>query len=304
MSRYLARHLIELIVTVFGVVTITFLVLRIAGNPVYSLLPPNATAQQRQALVRELGLNRSVLDQYGRFLDQAVHLQFGNSIIAGGSASKIVFAQLGPSFELLGLTFAVAAVIGVTGGVICATRPGGLIDRTTAALVVVAQAMPSFWLALLLILVFAVHFAILPATGSSLILPCATLTVALLPYVLRITRSSMIEVLGSDFVVLHRAKGLPHHSILFRHALRSSLGPVVAMLGLQTGLVITGMVVVEQIFGRAGIGSLLVSSVLDSDYPVVQAAVIAIAVIVVLANLVADLIVAVLDPRIRLEGAR
>ncbi|MCU1490352.1 MAG: hypothetical protein JWM85_1757 [Acidimicrobiaceae bacterium] len=307
MIRYVLRHILQMVVTVWGVVTITFLVLRITGNPVDALLSPNATAQQRRQLIRELGLDQSVFVQYGRFLEQVVQGQFGRSIIAGTPVAHTVFAELRPSLELVGLTLAASAVLGVAGGVLAAVRAGGWVDRAIATVMVIAQAMPSYWFALLLILVFAVHLAVLPATGmqgaSSIVLPCATLTFALLPYVLRITRSSMLEVLGSDFIRFHRAKGLPARSILFRHALRSSLAPVVAMLGLQTGLLMSGMVVVEQIFGRAGVGSLLVSSILSRDYPVVQAAVLAIAVIVVLANLLADLAIALLDPRVRLGGA-
>jgi peptide/nickel transport system permease protein len=308
MILYLLRELARVVVTVFGVVTIAFLVLRITGNPVDALLPPNATAQQRAQLIRELGLNKSVLVQYGRFLDQVVHGQFGSSIIGGGPALKLVLSQIKPTLGLVGLTLACAALLGVTGGVVAAVNRGGWVDRLVGSIAVIAQAMPSYWLALLLILVFAVHLQVLPATGTtgiqSIVLPCATLTFALVPYVLRITRSSMIEVLGSDFIRLHRAKGLPAGSILFRHALRSSLGPVVAMLGLQTGLLMSGVVVVEQIFGRAGIGSLLVSSILSRDYPVVQAAVLLIALVVVLANLLADVAVALLDPRIRVGRPR
>lgn len=298
------RHVAQSIVSVFGVVTLTFLVLRITGNPVDVLLPPNATAHQRNELIHQLGLNSPLIAQYVRFLDQLLHGQFGSSIVGGGKAATLVLSQIKPSLQLIGITLVISTVIGLVGAVAAAKSKGRIVDRAIGTLTAIAQAMPSFWLALLLILIFAVHLAILPATGmtgpSSLVLPAATLTVALVPYVLRVARSSLLETLSADFVRFQVARGIPARSILFRHALRNSLAPVVAMLGLQTGLLLSGVVVVEQIFGRAGIGSLLLTAILQRNYPVVQAAVIAIAVVVVLANLSADLIIAVLDPRVRL----
>jgi ABC-type dipeptide/oligopeptide/nickel transport system permease component len=209
-----------------------------------------------------------------------------------------------PSLELIGITIVAATVIGLLGAVAAVSTQGRFLDRAITSLAAVAQAMPSFWLALLLILVFAVHLAVLPATGmtgvSSIVLPVATLTVALVPYVLRVARSSILETFREDFIRFQVARGIPARSILFKHALRSSLAPVVAMIGLQTGLLLSGVVVIEQIFGRSGIGRLLLTAILQRNYPVVQAAVIAIAIVVVLANLLADLLIAALDPRVRL----
>lgn len=304
LTRYASRHLAQAVLSVFGVVTLTFLVLRITGNPVNVLLPPNATSHQRAQLIRQLGLNSSVLAQYVRFLDQVVHGRFGESIVGGGNAATLVLSQMKPSLELIGITIVAATVIGLLGAVAAVSTQGRFLDRAITSLAAVAQAMPSFWLALLLILVFAVHLAVLPATGmtgvSSIVLPVATLTVALVPYVLRVARSSILETFREDFIRFQVARGIPARSILFKHALRSSLAPVVAMIGLQTGLLLSGVVVIEQIFGRSGIGRLLLTAILQRNYPVVQAAVIAIAIVVVLANLLADLLIAALDPRVRL----
>jgi len=307
MIRYLLLQLGQLVLVLLGVVTITFVVLRLTGDPLSTLLPPDATEQQRQLLSHQLGLDRPLAVQYLVFLGQVTHGDFGRSIVSGIPAGSIVLGQMPQSLVLAVLAMVVATVIGVTAGVLAAANQNRWPDRLVTAAAVAGQAMPVYWLGLLLIIVFAVQLGVLPASGmegpASLVLPVATLSVALLPYVMRVTRSTMLDVLRSDFVRFHRAKGLPPISIVGRHALKNCLAPVVTLLGLQAGVLMGGVVAIEFIFGRSGMGSLLIHSIYSRDYPVVQAAVFCIALVVVLANFAADITVALIDPRIRLGAA-
>lgn len=307
MVRFAARQVLHLVVVLVGAVTITFVALRLSGNPLDALLPPDATEQQREILTRQLGLDQSIPEQYLRFLGRVGHGDFGRSIISGLPASHLVAGQFVSSLVLAGLALAAGAVVGVALGVLTATHQGRLLDRLGSAVSALAQAAPLFWLGLILIIIFAVWLPLLPVAGmggpSYLVLPVATLAAGIVPYVMRLTRTTMLEILDADFVRFHTAKGLRPVRIVYRHALKNCLPPVVTLLGLQAGPLLGGVVVIEYIFGRSGVGSLLVSSIYSRDYPVVQAAVLAIVLVVVLANLLADLAVAALDPRARL-GAK
>jgi peptide/nickel transport system permease protein len=304
--RFAGRQLVHLIVVLFGAVTITFVALRLSGNPVDALLPANATAQERQILIQQLGLNRGLADQYGHFLGQVVRGDMGNSIINGQSAIREVTGQLASSLVLAGLALAVAAVVGIALGVLSAERQGGWLDRLCRAAAAVGQAAPSFWLGLILIIVFAVRLRLFPASGMGgpryLVLPVLTLAVAIVPYVMRLTRTTMLGVLDAEFMRFHKAKGLRPAVIIYRHGLKNCLPPVITLLGLQAGPLLGGVVIIEYVFGRSGVGSLLISSIYNRDYPVVQVAVLVIVAVVVLANVAADLAVAALDPRVRLGG--
>jgi len=304
--RFAGRQLMHLIVVLFGAVTITFVALRLSGNPVDALLPANATAQERQTLIDQLGLNRGIADQYGRFLGQVVRGDMGNSIINGQSAIREVAGQIGGSLVLAGLALAVAAVVGIALGMLSAERRGGWLDRLCRAAAAIGQAAPSFWLGLILIIVFAVRLKLFPASGMGgaryLVLPVVTLAIAIVPYVMRLTRTTMLGVLDAEFMRFHKAKGLRPAVIIYRHGLKNCLPPVITLLGLQAGPLLGGVVIIEYVFGRSGVGSLLISSIYNRDYPVVQVAVLVIVAVVVLANVAADLAVAALDPRVRLGG--
>lgn len=303
MLRFVVRQLAHLLVVLVGAVTITFVALRLSGNPLDALLSAEATEQQRQLLTEQLGLNHSILDQYWLFLVHAAQFDFGRSIITGRPATDLVGDQFGHSLLLAVLALAVSAVLGIALGVLAATYRGRLIDRVVNAISSLAQAAPLFWVGLLLIIVFAVKLRLLPASGmegaGSLVLPVATLALGGLPYVLRLTRTTMLDILDAEFVRFHRATGLSELSIVARHALKNCLPPVVTLLGLQAGPLLGGVVVIEYVFGRSGVGALLVSSIYSRDYPVVQTAVLVIVLAVVLANVLADIAVAVIDPRVR-----
>lgn len=307
MVRFVARQVLHLVVVLVGAVTITFIALRLSGNPVDALLPPDAGEQQRENLIHQLGLDQSIPEQYVRFLGRVGHGDFGRSIISGLPASHLVASQFASSLVLAGLALTVGALVGIGLGVLSATHQGRLLDRVGSGLSALAQAAPLFWVGLILIIIFAVWLPLLPVAGmggpSYLVLPVVTLAIGIVPYVMRLTRTTMLEVLEADFMRFHIAKGLRPARVIYRHALKNCLPPVVTLLGLQAGPLLGGVVVIEYVFGRSGVGSLLVSSIYSRDYPVVQAAVLAIVLVVVLANLGADLAVAALDPRARL-GAK
>lgn len=307
MLRALGKHLWHLAVVLLGAVTITFIALRLSGDPLDALLSAEATEQQRQSLSQQLGLDRSLPEQYWQFVVHALRGDLGQSIVTGLPASHMVSDQLAPSLLLAAVSLLVSAVVGVGLGVVAATHRGGIVDRAVGAVASVAQAAPLFWVGLVLIIIFAVRLRWLPASGMGdaryLVLPVLTLASGNLPYVLRLTRTTMLGLLEADFVRFHRAKGLAWRTIVYRHALKNCLPPVIALLGLQAGPLLGGVVVIEYVFGRSGVGTLLISSIYSRDYPVVQAAVLVLVVAVVVANTLADLIVTVIDPRVRVGRA-
>jgi peptide/nickel transport system permease protein len=295
----------QLCVAVFGVVTITFVIIRSSGNPLDTLLPLDATEEQRALLTHQLGLDQSVVVQYGHYVQRALHGDFGISIVSNVPASRLVLDQLPQSLMLAGCGLAVSAALGIVGGAVAAIRRDSWPDRVLSVIATVGQATPVYWLGLILIIVFAVQLGLFPATGiegpESLVLPTAALAFVLLPSVLRLTRSTMIDVLRADFMRFHVAKGLPP-ATLYRHALKNSLPPIISLIGLQAGVLMGGVVAIEYVFGRPGIGGQLIHSTLSRDYPVVEAAALAIGLLVVAATLVSDLLVATVDPRIRVGG--
>lgn len=308
MLRFIGRQVLHLLVVMVGAVTITFVALRLSGNPLDALLSPEATEEQRQVLTEQLGLNRSIVEQYWIFLVDTLQFDFGRSIITGRPAATLVGDQFGESLVLALVALVVSAVLGIALGVVAATHRGGLVDRVVNAISSVTQAAPLFWVGLILIIVFAVQLRWLPASGmegaKSLVLPVTTLALGCLPYVLRLTRTTMLDILDTEFVRFHRAKGLSELSIVGRHALKNCLPPVVTLLGLQAGPLLGGVVVIEYVFGRSGVGTLLIGSIYSRDYPVVQTAVLVIVLAVVVANALADTAVAAIDPRVRVgKGA-
>lgn len=306
MTRRLATQLGQLVVAVFGVVTITFVIIRASGNPLDTLLPLDATDQQRALLTHKLGLDQSVVVQYLRFLEHAARGDFGISIVSDVPASRLVLDQLPQSLLLAACGLAVSAVLGVLGGAAAAIHRDGWLDRLLSVVATLGQAMPVYWLGLLLVIAFAVHLGWFPATGiegaSSLVLPTAALAFVLLPSILRLTRTTMIDALRADFMRFHLAKGL-RPTTLYRHALKNSLPPVISLIGLQAGVLMGGVVAIEYVFGRPGIGGQLIHSTLSHDYPVVQAAALAIGLLVVATTLISDVLVAAIDPRIRVGGS-
>jgi peptide/nickel transport system permease protein len=284
-------------VVVFGLLHLT------PGDPASLMLGEQATPEQIRDLRHALGLNEPLITQYARFLGQAVRGDFGTSIRAQRPALDVVLERLPATLLLAAGAFTFAVSLGMPIGVLSAVKRLSLWDHGSMALALMGQSMPVFWLGLMLIIVFSVHLRWLPVSGSGgpqhLVLPAVTLGTFLIGLIIRLTRSSMLDVLGQDYVRTARAKGLAERAVIVRHALRNALIPVVTLLGLQLGILLGGAVITETVFAWPGLGMVTVTAINQRDYPVVQCAVFISAVLVVSINWAVDVLYHFLDPRIR-----
>ncbi len=291
------------LVTLWLVVTVVFIVLRFSGDPVSLLLPSDASAEQVQALRVDLGLDRSILVQYGRFVLDLARGDLGDSLRFNQPALQLVLDRFLATAELALVAFVVAAVLGLTIGSLTAFVRGSALDRFAMAVIGLLQSAPSFFLGIMLILIFSVSLGWFPTSGygnpSQIVLPALTLSALTLASIARITRSSLLDVLRSDYIRTARSKGVPERLVWFRHALRNAVLPLATMLGLELAELLAGAVIVETVFAWPGIGRLAIDSVAARDYPVVQAAVLLIAAVFVVINLLVDLSYLFLDPRTR-----
>ncbi|MDP9469397.1 MAG: ABC transporter permease [Chloroflexota bacterium] len=304
MGRFLLLRLLRTVLVVWGVVTVVFVVARLSGDPISLLVAPETPPAEIQALRDRLGLNDPLPIQYAVFLRQAVQGDFGTSLRYRQDALQVVLDRVPATLEIAAAAFAFAVVVAVPVGILSAVRPNSLFDNVAMLFALVGQAVPTFFLGIVLILLFAVRFGWFPTSGlgspAGLVLPAITLGAFAAASIARLTRSAMLEVLGQDYVRTARAKGLGERSVVRGHALRNALVPVVTIMGLQFGTLLGGSVVTETVFALPGIGRLIIQSIGNRDYPVVQAGVFLIAIAFVVVNLVVDLLYAVLDPRIRL----
>jgi len=301
--EYVLKRLLQVPITLLVITAVVFVLLHLSGNVVNLLLPLDASPAQRQALTHELHFDEPLPLQYLRFVWALLHGDFGNSLFYQRPAMAVVLDRLPASLELAlaGIFIAITAGIGL--GVLAAVREGSLSDTVISALTVFGQSMPSFWLGIMLILALAVNWHLLPTGGmgqpSQIIMPAVTLAAFLMPQILLLTRSSMLDVLHDPYMTVARAKGLPERIVILRHALRNALNPVIASVGLQFGSLMGGAVITETVFSWPGLGQLSVQAIFSRDLPVVEACVVVLAVGVLLANLAVDVINAQIDPRIR-----
>ncbi|PZF83001.1 ABC transporter permease [Jiangella anatolica] len=304
MLPQLIRRLGLMIFTVWGAVSLTFVILRLApGDQATVQLGPDATAADVSALREELGLNRPMLVQYLDYLGSALTGDFGESYRFRDSATTVILDRFPATVLLAGTATVVALTIGLLLGILAGRAPGKLADRAISGITLVMQAIPSFWSGIMLILLMALTLRLLPSAGSGdlqhLVLPAVTLAIPFTALVARITRSSVAEVTAEPYIMTARSKGLPERLVLSRHALRNSVIPVVAIVSLHIGTLMGGAVIVEQVFAWEGVGSLLVGAVGNRDYAIVQGTTVLLAIVVVTMNLLADVLNARLDPRIR-----
>jgi len=304
MARMVLRRLASALVVMWGAASLIFVVIRLApGGPALVLLGPDASREEVDALTTRLGLDRSLPEQYLHYLLDVARLDFGDSYRLDMPAMEAVLSRLPASLELAATAAVIAVCAGLVLGLVAGYRRGGIVDRVTSALTIGLQAFPTFWVGIMLILVFALVLRLLPSSGAGtpqhIILPAVTLSLPFTAIVARLTRSSVVEEMEEPYAATARAKGLNDRQVLLGHVLRNSLTPVLTVVALQLGALIGGAVVVENVFAWPGLGSLIVSAVSNRDYAVVQAAALTIAGIIVLLNLLADLATARLDPRIR-----
>jgi peptide/nickel transport system permease protein len=289
---------------IFGVLVLTFLLIHLVpGDPVEVMLGESASVTDREALREQLGLNQPLIVQFGQYLNNLAHGDLGQSIHTKTPIIELFKTRYPASIKLAILSLIIGVAIGVPLGVYAALKAGHWQDLLVTIVSVRLSAMPVFWLGPMLMLLFAVWLGWLPVSGmdepTSIILPALTLGFGLSAILTRMTRTSLLEVLNDDFIRTARAKGLSERTVIFRHALRAALLPIVTIVGLQMGSLLAGTVITETIFSWDGIGRLLVESIEKRDYPVTQACVLAIALSYVVINLLTDITYRVVDPRMR-----
>jgi peptide/nickel transport system permease protein len=302
MARYLLRSLVRMIVAIWGISVMAFVLTYVIGDPVTVLLPWDTPREAREEYRRQMGLDQPLAVQYLRFAGGAVRGDFGNSFYAKKPATSLVLERMPATLILTFSGLILALAISIPAGVISAYKRYTWIDNVVTILAIAGQAMPIFWFGLMLIILFAVNLRLLPASGygtwQNLVLPAVCLSVFLAPITMRLMRSGMLDVLHADYVRTARSKGLTEATVLLRHAIRNALIPVVAVVGLQFGQLLGGAIVTETVFAWPGVASLVVNAIRNTDYPIVQAAVMLLAGLITVINLVTDATIYTLDPRI------
>jgi peptide/nickel transport system permease protein len=307
MERYLLGRLFQAAIALLGVTLVAFVLLGLSGDPTYILLPPEAGPEHRAAFRERYGLDQPLLVQYARHLGRLVRGDFGVSFAQERPALVVVLERAGATLELTFWAVVLGAALGIPGGIVAAVRAGRWVDRTVMALVLLGQSVPTFWLGILMIRVFAVNLGWLPVSGRGspdhLVMPVVALGLYMVALLARITRSEMLEVLGQDYIRTARAKGLAEWMVTAFHALRNALLAIVTLVGLQFGALMGGAVITETVFAWPGLGTLVLDSILKKDYPVVLAAVVFVAVAFIVINAALDVLYGYLDPRIRRGAA-
>jgi peptide/nickel transport system permease protein len=304
MLRYTLRRLLYAIFVVYGVLTLVFVILRLLpGDPAYVLAGPTATQADVDSLRHSLGIDRPIYVQYGIFLRQLATGDLGHSVYYhNNSAARLVLERMPATLQLMVPALILAILLAFLFGAVSALRMGTWVDELLGALALIGQSAPSFWVGPLLIILFAGDLGWLPTSGRGgvrhLVLPVITLALPLFAVSMRLVRSGLLDTLNHEYVRTARAKGLRESVVLSRHVFRNMLIPVVTYVGLQLGYLLSGAVIVETVFAWPGVGQLLISSITNRDYTVVQVAVVLFASLFVLVNLLVDLLYGVLDPRI------
>ena len=309
MLTWILRRVLAVVPVLFGVTLAVFSMLfLVPGDPVKMMLAEFVTNPDQVAQMRaQLHLDEPILQQYGRFVANAARGDLGTSIRSRRPVTTEIGENVASTAQLAVAAMLVAVAVGVPLGLLAALSRNSWLDVTSMGTALLGVSMPSFWLGLLLIFVFSLHLAWFPATGGGdlrhLVLPSITLGTIAAAIIARLTRSSMLEVLGQDYVRTARAKGLGGFSVVVRHALKNALIPIITIFGLQFGNLLAGAVIVETVFSRPGLGRLIVGGILSKDFPLVQGTVLFVAAVYVLINLLVDVAYAYADPRIRLGRA-
>jgi peptide/nickel transport system permease protein len=302
-QRFVLRRLAQSVVLLFVLALIIFALARVSGNPADLLLREDATQEDRAHFLHALGLDRPVHEQLYLFLAGLLRGDLGESIRYRKPAAEVFFERLPNTLQLLPLAMVGALVIAIPLGVLAAVYRGTIVDRVSGAIAVLGIATPSFWLGIVLIYVFSIKLGLLPSSRmggpSHYVLPAITLGLFLVAGMMRLVRSSLLEVMGSEFVKLARLKGLSQTVVIWKHCLRNALIPVTTLFGVYFALLITGAIVTETVFAWPGVGRLTYEAVIFRDYPLLQAVILLKAIIVLGVNLGVDILYAYLDPRVR-----
>jgi ABC-type dipeptide/oligopeptide/nickel transport system permease component len=303
MKRYILRQLVQLVVVIIGISLLSFGILYVLGDPVLLLLPQNAGKEEYERYHRLLGLDQPLYVQYWKFASKAVQGDFGKSWYADTPAFRLVLERMPPTIYLTSAGLLVALLIALPLGILAALKRHSLVDNLCTMVAVAGQAMPLFWLGIMLIIIFAVRLRALPASGygtwQHFLMPAFCLGAFLAPITMRLVRSGVVEVMNMEFIKTARAKGVGEPMVVIKHAFRNACIPVITVLGLQFGQLLGGAIITETVFAWPGVATLTVESIRNQDFPVVQCAVVLLALLIVSINFVVDMIVALIDPRIR-----
>ncbi|WP_019536321.1 ABC transporter permease [Paenibacillus ginsengihumi] len=303
MSKYIVKSVLQVVPVLLILTLIVFILVHVTGDPVTMMLPDTATPEDRRILTEALGLDKPLHVQYGLFLSRLLQGDFGESFRYGQSALPIVLERLPASFELAAASMIVACFLAVPFGIWSALKRNTFIDLLISGVSVLGKAMPNFWVGIMLILLVAVHLGWTPVSGrggfSHLVLPALTLGTGIAAEMTRLVRSSVLEIIGQDYIRTARSKGLGERIVIGKHALRNALIPIVTITGLQLTNLVGGSLVTETVFSWPGMGQLIVQAVSTHDMAIVQAAVFVIALMVIAINLLTDLAYQALDPRIK-----
>ncbi len=305
MQRFILLQFMQMVVTLIVLSAIVFGLVRLGGDPVLQFLPPEATKEEYLLLRAQFGLDKPIYIQYWRFVAGAIKGDFGNSIFTKRPVIDSIKEMLPNSIRLVAVSTLIAFIIAIPLGVIAAVKKGTRIDTIARVIAGLGQSAPSFWLGLIMIHLFAVQLRILPSSGMGswkhYVMPSTCLAFFILAGPIRLLRSSMLEALDSEYIRLAMIKGVLPRVIVWKHALRNSLIPVVSFSAMYIASLITGAILVETVFAWPGIGRLSYRAIINQDYPVIQGVVLTTAVIVIVANFIADILYAYIDPRIRLK---
>lgn len=308
---FVFQRLLMLVPVAVGITIIVFFMIHlIPGDPARTILGIHATPRAIAILHREWGLNRPLISQYGLFMDRLAHGNLGQSLFYGVPAAGVIMGRLPATLWLIIYAAVLAVLISVPLAMIAASRKDGIRDQIVRAVPLLGLGMPPFWLGILLIYAFAIKFRLFPVSGygtgfgghlHAMFLPALTVAIALAPVVIRSLRASMLNVLGAEYITTARSKGVPARRLFLRHVLRNAVIPAITVLGINIGFLVGGTVIIENVFAIPGIGQLMLNSIFERDFPVVQGVTLVFGVMVVLVNLMADLAYASLDPRVRFD---
>jgi peptide/nickel transport system permease protein len=306
MTRFIVMRLIQTVIALFGIMFLVFVLVRATGDPTALLRTPSTTPEQVAAMRHAMGLDRSQPVQFGIFVKDLLTGDLGTSFIKRTPVTQMIARALPNTLKLIVPSFVIGMLLALLLGVLGAVRKDSLADNGVKFVAILGQALPGFWVAIMSILVFAVAWPILPAGGQdngilSYILPVGTLVFFLLPGMLRLVRSGMLDVLDTEYIKLARIKGLPERVIIWKHALRNALIAPLTVAGLLLAMMITGAVITEQIFNWPGMGKMMLDAVTARDFPVVQSSVIFVAAVILIVNLLVDVLYAYIDPQIRFQ---
>ncbi|HYS31806.1 MAG TPA: ABC transporter permease [Streptosporangiaceae bacterium] len=308
---FVVRRLLMLVPVAIGVTIVVFFMIHlIPGDPARTILGIHATPKRIAILHRQWGLNRPLVSQYWLFMDRLLHGNLGQSLYYGVPAAGLIISRLPPTLWLIVYAAVIAVAVSVPLAMIAATRKDAVRDHVVRAVPLLGLGMPPFWVGILLVYALAIKVHAFPVSGygkgfaghlHAMFLPALTVAIALAPVVIRSLRASMLNVLGAEYITTARSKGVPGPRLFLRHVLRNAVIPAVTVLGINIGYLIGGTVIIESIFAIPGIGQLMINSIFQRDFPVVQGVTLVFGVLVVLVNLLADLSYAALDPRVRFD---